>query len=283
MWAAFFNFIAFLFFETQVANTIGKGLVDPNLIDPRIILSALCGAIIWGLVTWYYGIPSSSSHALVGGLVGPILIKAGPSGLLWSGLSKILVSIVLSPLLGMILGILIMGIIFWLCRKNTPREVDNRFRKLQFFSATLVSLAHGGNDAQKTMCIIAILLYSTGHLGPIFYIPHWVTWTCQLAMALGILMGGWRIVKAMGRGITKIKPVSGFSAEAAGATTLFLATYLGIPVSTTHTITGSIVGVGIAGSRSIRWAKARSIVWAWILTIPASALIASLTWWIVRI
>ena len=283
-WAAFFNFIAFLFFETNVANTIGRGLVDPAIIDQRVLLAALIGAISWGLFTWYYGIPSSSSHALVGGLVGAVVTKAGTSKLLWGGLGKVLVSIVLSPLLGLVLGIFIMGLVYWMFRKKTPRTVDSWFRKLQFLSATLVSLGHGGNDAQKTMGIIAMLLFSAGYLGPTFHIPFWIVLICQLAMGLGTLMGGWRIVRAMGSGITKLKPVGGFCAETSGAITLFLATALGIPVSTTHTITGSIIGVGIVGSHSsVRWGVASRIVWAWILTIPASGIIASICWLIFRI
>jgi PiT family inorganic phosphate transporter len=201
-WAAFFNFIAFLFFETKVASMVGKGLVDPTVIDPRILLAALVGAITWGLITWYFGIPSSSSHALVGGLVGAVVTKAGFAALLWTGLSKVLISIILSPVLGMILGVFLMSLTFWIFRRNTPRTVDGWFRKLQFFSATLVSLGHGGNDAQKTMGIISVLLFSTGYLGPKFHVPFWVELICQMAMGLGTLMGGWRIVKTMGSGIT---------------------------------------------------------------------------------
>ncbi len=284
IWAAFFNFISFLFFETHVANTVGRGLVNPDFIDTYVLLAALSGAISWGLITWYFGIPSSSSHALVGGLVGSVVTKAGVSSLLWNGLSKVLISIVLSPLIGMILGIFLMAITFWLFRRKTPRAVDGLFRKLQFISATLVSLGHGGNDAQKTMGIIAVLLFSTGHLGSEFHIPFWIVVTCQLAMGLGTLTGGWRIVKAMGSGITKLKPVGGFCAETSGAITLFMATHLGIPVSTTHTITGSIVGVGLVGSASsVRWGLASRIVWAWVLTIPASGMIASITWFLVNL
>ena len=284
VWAAFFNFIAFLFFETHVANTVGRGLVDPAAIDARVLLAALCGAITWGLLTWYFAIPSSSSHALVGGLVGAVLIKSGLKSLLWSGLNKVLLSIVLSPLLGMVLGTFLMSFLYWVSRKYTPRTVGDWFRKLQFISATLVSLGHGGNDAQKTMGIIALLLFSAGYLGPEFHVPFWVVLICQIAMGLGTLMGGWRIVKAMGSGITKLKPIGGFSAETAGAITLFLANHLGIPVSTTHTITGSIIGVGLVGSpNSVRWGVASRIVWAWIFTIPASAAISALTWLIVRI
>jgi len=283
IWAAFFNFIAFIFFETKVANTIGKGLADPAMIDPRVLLAALVGAIVWGLLTWYYGIPSSSSHALVGGLIGAVVTKAGVSALLWEGLSKVLVSIVLSPMLGMFFGIVLMSSTFWIVRKETPRSVDKWFRKLQFLSATLVSLGHGGNDAQKTMGIIAVLLFSTGNLGNEFHVPFWVVLICQFAIGLGTLMGGWRIVKTMGSGITKLKPVGGFSAETAGAMTLFMATHLGVPVSTTHTLTGSIVGVGMVGTtRSVRWGVASRIVWAWVLTIPAAAVISSITWLVIR-
>jgi len=275
MWAACFNFIAFIFFETRVANTVGKGLVDPSILGPAVILAALMGAIIWNLITWYLALPSSSSHALVGGLVGAAWTKAGTGSLIYSGLAKVIASIILSPLLGMLLAMMISLVATHLCRNQTPRDVDKWFRRLQFASAGLYSLGHGGNDAQKTMGIIAVLLFSTGHLGPEFHVPFWIVILCQSAMGLGTLMGGWKIVKTMGLKITKLKPIGGFSAESAGAITLFLATGLGIPVSTTHTITGAILGAGsVYAPHTVRWSVAGRIVWAWVLTIPAAALIS---------
>ncbi len=275
LWAAFFNFIAFLFFETKVANTIGKGLVDPSIIDPHLILAALLGAIFWNIVTWYYGIPSSSSHALVGGLVGAALAKAGPDSIQARGLITVVISIVASPVLGLMLGNLFMLLAKRIFAWQSPVKVDGLFRKLQLVSAALYSLGHGGNDAQKTMGVIAVLLYSSGYLGADFYVPIWVVITCQLAMGLGTLFGGWRIVKTLGDKITKLKPIGGFCAETAGAATLFLATAFGIPVSTTHTITGSIVGVGTAKSiQAVRWGQTRQIVTAWVVTMPITCLIA---------
>ncbi|MFZ9595664.1 MAG: inorganic phosphate transporter [Bdellovibrionia bacterium] len=283
IWAAAFNFIAFLFFETRVANTIGRGLVDPAMVSPAVIFSSLFGAIAWNLVTWYFALPSSSSHALVGGLVGSVLVRAGSSALQYEGLLKVLVSIVLSPFLGLILASLLSVLTAQICKNLAPRLVDKWFRRLQFFSAALYSLGHGGNDAQKTMGIIAILLFSAGYLGPQFHVPFWVILLCQTAMGLGTLMGGWKIVKTMGLKITKLKPIGGFSAETAGAMTLFLATGLGIPVSTTHTITGAIVGAGsVYSPHTIRWGIASRIIWAWILTIPAAAAISALTLWVIR-
>jgi inorganic phosphate transporter, PiT family len=280
LWAAFFNFVAFLFFELKVADTVGKGIVDTKIVDPAFIFAALIGAVIWNLITWYYGIPSSSSHALVGGLCGAGIAKAGTHILNMPGLAKIGASIVLSPFLGLILSFILMTIASNLFFKTTPRKVDRWFRRLQFVSASLYSLGHGANDAQKTMGVIAILLFSSGMLGGHFYVPTWVVLSCQVAMAVGTLFGGWRIVKTMGMKITKLKPIGGFCAETGGAMTLFLATGLGIPVSTTHTITGSIVGVGAVTKLSaIRWGIAGRIVWAWILTIPCSAAISALTWW----
>lgn len=287
-WAAFFNFAAFALFELKVATTIGKGVIDPSIMEPNLIFSALMGAIIWDLVTWYFGIPSSSSHALIGGLVGAALGKTHSLGSLnWAGLQKIVASIVLSPVFGGIVGMLLMFGLSWLLRHWLPRKVDAVFRKLQLLSAAFYSLGHGGNDAQKTMGIISALLISSGYLqvtqGQKFDVPLWVVLSCHLAMGLGTLFGGWRIVKTMGMRITALKPVGGFCAEAAGATTLFLATGLGIPVSTTHTITGSIVGVGSLKSASaVRWGVARKIIWAWVLTIPMSAAAAWITWEIVR-
>jgi PiT family inorganic phosphate transporter len=279
VWAAFFNFVAFVFFGLHVANTIGKGIVDPSVVDAAVVLAALAGAIAWDLITWWYGIPSSSSHALIGGLAGVAVAKAGTHYLDGPGLAKIAVSIVLSPVLGLVLGFLLMMAVIWIVRRSTPARVDGWFRRGQLVSAALYSLGHGGNDAQKTMGIIAVLLFATGHLGTTFYLPLWVVLACHAAMALGTLSGGWRIVRTMGLRITKLRPVGGFCAESGGAITLFAATALGIPVSTTHTITGAIVGVGAVTKLSaIRWGVAGRIVWAWIFTIPASAFISAVTW-----
>lgn len=284
LWAAFFNFIAFLFFGLHVANTIGTGLIDPSIVSVNMIFAALIGAILWNIITWYYGIPSSSSHALIGGLLGAGIAKAGGiSPLKFVGIFKVLVAIVVSPLLGLIFGLLLMFIIARLFFNFTPHRIDGWFRKLQFISSAFISLGHGGNDAQKTMGIIAILLFSAGLLGDKFYVPLWVIVSCNFVIALGTFFGGWRIVRTMGMKITKLKPVSGFCAETASALTLFLATGLGIPVSTTHTITGSIVGVGsLNRSSAVRWGVARNIVWAWILTIPASGLVAAGVWYLVK-
>ncbi len=274
-WAAFFNFIAFLFFGLHVATTIGTGLVEPSVIDPAVILGALCGAIGWNLFTWWLGLPSSSSHALVGGLAGAGIAKAGLGAIVSSGFTKTTIAIVLSPTIGLLLALLLMLILSWALRKAPPFAVDRQFRHWQLVSAALYSLGHGGNDAQKTMGIIAVLLFSQGMLGETFHVPFWVILSCQLAMGLGTLMGGWRIVRTMGSRITDLKPYQGFCAETAGAITLFGATWLGIPVSTTHTITGAIVGVGSARRTSaVRWGLAGRIVWAWVLTIPASGAVA---------
>jgi PiT family inorganic phosphate transporter len=284
MWAAFFNFVAFLFFGVHVANTIGKGIVNPASIDPIVVAAALSGAIAWDLITWWYGIPSSSSHALIGGLAGAAVAKAGATVLDAAGLAKVAVSIVLSPLIGLALAFVLMTAVFWVFRRSTPARVDGWFRRGQLVSAALYSLGHGGNDAQKTMGIITVLLFTTGHLGETFYVPLWVVLACHAAIALGTLMGGWRIVRTMGLRITKLKPVGGFCAETGGAITLFLATGLGIPVSTTHTITGSIIGVGAVTKLSaIRWGVAGRIVWAWVLTIPCSAFISALTWGLLHV
>ncbi|MCC6849073.1 MAG: inorganic phosphate transporter [Deltaproteobacteria bacterium] len=284
IWAAFFNFIAFLFFGLHVANTIGKGIIDPAVADASVVFAALVGAIAWDLITWFYGIPSSSSHALIGGLAGAAVAKAGAGSLDSAGLTKVTVSIVLSPVIGLVLAFVFMTAVFWIFRRSTPARVDNWFRRGQLLSAALYSLGHGGNDAQKTMGIITVLLFATGHLQGEFHVPLWVVLACQAAMAAGTLSGGWRIVRTMGLKITKLKPVGGFCAETGGAITLFAATGFGIPVSTTHTITGAIVGVGAVTKLSaIRWGIAGRIVWAWVLTIPASAFIAGLTWWIVQI
>jgi inorganic phosphate transporter, PiT family len=283
-WAAFFNFVAFLVFGLNVAQTIGTGIIEPSVVDHQVIFAALVGAIVWNLVTWALGIPSSSSHALVGGLVGGGMAKAGVSAAVWSGLSKTLAAIVLSPLVGFFLAMLLVAIVSWVSVGATPFEVDRAFRILQFLSASLYSLGHGGNDAQKTMGIIAVLLFSQGHLGSEFSVPFWVVLSCQASMALGTLMGGWRIVRTMGLRITKLTPMQGFCAETGGAATLFMATFLGIPVSTTHTITGAIVGVGAARRASaVRWNVASNIVYAWVITIPASAIIAAATYWSVAL
>ena len=280
-WAAFFNFIAFLFFGLHVAKTVGSGIVAPALIDDFVILGALTGAIAWNVITWMGGIPSSSSHALIGGIVGAGMAKGGFNSVLWSGLTKTIAAIVLSPLTGFILALLLTLIVAWSFIKSTPVFADATFRKLQFLSASLYSLGHGGNDAQKTMGIIAVLLFSHGVGGGEFTVPFWVVLSCQIAMALGTLFGGWRIVHTMGSKITRLSPMQGFCAETAGAMTLFGATYLGIPVSTTHTITGAIVGVGASRRVSaVRWNIAKGIVTAWVITMPMSALIAALAYWL---
>jgi inorganic phosphate transporter, PiT family len=277
MWAAFFNFIAFLFFGLHVAETLGKGIIDPGIVSPLVIFAALMGAIIWNVVTWVFGIPSSSSHALIGGLVGAGLAKTGFDAVVWSGLIKTASAIFLSPAIGFFLALVLVLTVSWLFVRQTPFAVDRTFRVMQFISASLYSLGHGGNDAQKTMGIIAVLLFSQGYLGGEFYVPFWVVITCQAAMALGTLMGGWRIVHTMGSKITRLNPMQGFCAETGGAITLFAATWLGIPVSTTHTITGAIIGVGAARRVSaVRWGLAGNIVWAWIITLPSAAAISAL-------
>jgi len=277
MWAAFFNFIAFLFFGLHVAETLGVGIVSANIVDANVVFGALMGGIVWSIVTWVLGIPSSSSHALIGGLVGAGTAKAGIAAVVWGGLLKTLAAILLAPLLGFVLALVLVLIVSWINVQNSPFAVDRSFRSLQFVSAALYSLGHGGNDAQKTMGIIAVLLFATGHLGSEFYVPFWVVLSCQAAMALGTLIGGWRIVRTMGSKITRLTPMQGFCAETGGAITLFAVTWLGIPVSTTQTIAGAIVGVGAARKLSaVRWNVANGIVTAWIITIPASALIAAL-------
>ncbi|MCC6889064.1 MAG: inorganic phosphate transporter [Hyphomicrobiales bacterium] len=281
MWAAFFNFIAFLFFGLHVAQTVGVGIVAADVVDARVIFGALMGAIAWNLITWWAGIPSSSSHALIGGLIGAGVTKAGGVAVVWAGVLKTGAAIVLSPMTGFFLALILILIVSWTFVRISPRTVDNSFRRLQFVSASLYSLGHGGNDAQKTMGIIAVLLFSQGYLGSEFHVPFWVVITCQAAMGLGTLFGGWRIVKTMGSKITRLTPMQGFCAETGGAITLFGATYLGIPVSTTHTITGSIIGVGAARKVSaVRWNVATNIVFAWIVTMPASALIAAVFYWL---
>jgi PiT family inorganic phosphate transporter len=283
MWAAFFNFIAFLFFGLHVAETLGTGIIDPGIVTPQVIFAALMGAIVWNIVTWIFGIPSSSSHALVGGLVGAGLAKVGTSAIVWSGLLKTAGAIVLSPLLGFLLALLLVLCVTWIFVRQTPFAVDSTFRVLQFISASLYSLGHGGNDAQKTMGIIAVLLYSQGYGGGEFHVPLWVVLSCQSAMALGTLFGGWRIVHTMGSKITKLNPMQGFCAETGGAITLFAATWLGIPVSTTHTITGAIIGVGASRRLSaVRWGLAGNIVIAWVVTLPAAAAISALVYWVMN-
>jgi PiT family inorganic phosphate transporter len=273
-WAAIFNFVAFLFFGLNVAKTIGTGIVDPAIMDAWVVLSALIGATAWNVLTWWLGLLSSSSHALIGGIAGAGIAKGGPGVLVASGFIKTSSAIVLSPLAGMVLGVLMMIVLSWTLRRSAPYTIDRRFRRLQLLSASLYSLGHGGNDAQKTMGIIAVLLFSQGRLGGEFHVPFWVVLASQSAMGLGTLLGGWRIVRTMGSKITDLKPFQGFCAETAGAISLFAATWLGVPVSTTHTITGAIVGVGMARRASaVRWGLAGRIVWAWIFTMPAAALI----------
>ncbi|MGI8524943.1 MAG: inorganic phosphate transporter [Pseudolabrys sp.] len=276
-WAAFFNFIAFLFFGLHVAQTLGTGIIDPNIVDPSVVFGALMGAIVWNLITWGLGIPSSSSHALVGGLIGAGVAKAGVSVIVWKGLVPTVLAIAGSPLAGFLLALVLVLATSWIFLRWTPFAVDRTFQRLQFVSASLYSLGHGGNDAQKTMGIIAVLLYSQGYLGGEFHIPFWVVIACQFAMAAGTMAGGWRIVKTMGSKITRLTPMQGFCAETGGSITLFAATWMGIPVSTTHTITGAIIGVGAAKKVSaVRWGVAKGIVIAWIITIPASAALAAI-------
>ena len=276
LWAAFFNFIAFAVFGLHVAQTVGKGIVDAQIIDPQVIFGALMGAIAWNVITWRYGIPSSSSHALIGGLLGAGISKAGFSSVVWAGVGKTVAAIFLSPAVGLILALMLVLAVAWSSLKLTPMGVDRRFRKLQLVSAALYSLGHGGNDAQKTMGIIAVLLYSQGMLGGEFHVPFWVVLSCQAAMALGTMSGGWKIVHTMGSKITRLTPAQGFCAETGGAITLFMATMGGIPVSSTHTITGAIVGVASARRLSaVRWNVASRIVVAWVVTLPAAGLIGA--------
>jgi len=280
-WAAFFNFIAFLFFGLHVAETVGRGIVEADVVTSRVIFGALSGAIVWQIVTQRLGIPSSSSHALIGGLVGAGIAKAGVNAVVWSGVIKTAVAIFLSPGLGCLLALILMLLVSWAFVRWSPHGADNIFRRVQFVSASAYALGHGGNDAQKTMGIIAVLLYSQGQLGMQFYVPFWVVIACQIAMAAGTLAGGWRIVKTMGSKITRLTPMQGVCAETAGSVMLFAATSLGIPVSTTHTITGAIIGVGAAKRVSaVRWAVAKEIVTAWIITIPAAGLLAALFYWL---
>ncbi len=281
--AAFFNFAALFVFQLKVATTIGSGIVDQAIVDHYVVFGALIGAIAWNLITWWYGIPSSSSHALIGGLVGAAVAKAGTWALIPAGLIKTIAFILVAPLLGMVFGALLMLLVAWVFVRATPSRVDRWFRRMQLVSASLYSLGHGGNDAQKTAGVIWMLLIAAGYLGTNDPLPMWVVATCYVTIALGTAFGGWRIVKTMGQRITKLKPVGGFCAETGGAMMLFIATGFGIPVSTTHTITGAIVGVGAAHNASaVRWGVAGNIVWAWILTIPCSAFIAGAAWWVGR-
>src|SRR3954466_9771885 len=283
MMAACANFLAVFIFHLSVASTVGKGIIDQGIVDQYVILGALIGAIVWNIITWYYGIPSSSSHALIGGLVGAGVAKGGTWVLLPAGILKTVAFIILSPLLGFIMGAMLLLAISWIFVRSTPGRVDGLFRKLQLVSSSLYSLGHGGNDAQKTIGIIWMLLIAAGYVGSNDPCPAWVVIACYAAIGFGTLFGGWRIVKTMGQRITKIRPVGGFCAELSGSMALFLATGLGIPVSTTHTITGSIVGVGSTQSVSaVRWGIAGNIVWAWVLTIPCSAFMAAIAWWIAR-
>jgi PiT family inorganic phosphate transporter len=281
IWASAFNFLAYFLFQLKVASTIGKGTIDPSIVDHYVIFGALIGAIIWNIITWYYGIPSSSSHALVGGLVGAAIAKAGLDGLISAGVLKIIAFIFVAPLLGFVIGGGLMVIVSWICRNMTPRKVDKYFRRLQLLSAAAYSLGHGGNDAQKTVGIIWMLLIAAGMSKSTDAIPGWIVLCCYTAMGLGTMFGGWRIVKTMGNRITKLNQARGFCANSGGAVTLFLATAFGIPVSTTHTITGAIAGVGSTrGARRVRWGVAGGIVWAWILTIPCSAAMAAMAWYV---
>ena len=284
MWAAFFNFIAFLFFGLHVANTIGKGIIDIAIVNKPIIFGTLVGACSWNIITWYLGLPTSSSHSLIGGMIGAAMVKVGSKALVWEGIIKTVAFIIVSPVVGLVLGLLFGIAVYWLFRKSAPLKVDHIFRKGQLISAAFYSLGHGGNDAQKTMGIIAILLFSAGLLGNTFFVPLWVVLACHAAIALGTMFGGWRIVKTMGQKVAKIKPIDGFCAELSASTSLFISTALGIPVSTTHTITGAIMGVGsLRRLSAVRWGVARRIVWAWILTIPCSAAISALTFSLVSL
>jgi PiT family inorganic phosphate transporter len=282
--AAMFNFVALFVFHLSVASTVGKGIIDQGIVDHYVVLGALIGAICWNIITWHYGLPSSSSHALIGGLVGAGVAKAGTWALIPAGILKTVAFIFISPLLGFALGSLLFLAISWIFARTTPSRVDRLFRRFQLFSSSLYSLGHGGNDAQKTIGIIWMLLIAGGYTAPSGDVPAWVVIACYVTIGFGTLFGGWRIVKTMGQRITKVRPVGGFCAEISGSLTLFLATALGIPVSTTHTIAGSILGVGSTQSLSaVRWGIAGNIVWAWILTIPCSAFIAGLAWWIAHL
>lgn len=276
LWAAFFNFVAAFFFGVQVATTVGTGIIDPETVNSILILSALSGAIAWNLITWWLGLPSSSSHALIGGLIGAGLVKGGVKVLIWKGVIKTASFIILSPVIGLVLGLILMMVVLNLCRHSNISKANQIFRRLQLLSAATYSISHGMNDAQKTMGIIAVVLFSSGHLGPAFHIPYWIIIMCYIVIALGTMTGGWRIVKTMGTRITKLQPMGGFCAETAAAISIIGASVAGIPVSTTHTITGAIMGVGATKRlTAVRWGVAGTIVWAWILTIPITAMIAA--------
>lgn len=279
IWAAFFNFVAFLFFGLHVANTIGKGIIDISVVDKFVIFGALFGACGWNIITWFFGLPTSSSHALIGGMIGAAIVKGGTKSLVWKGIIKTLAFIFISPIAGLLLGLGLGICVYWLFRKSAPLKVDHIFRKGQLVSAAFYSLGHGGNDAQKTMGIIASLLFSAGLLGDKFYVPSWVVISCYCAIACGTMFGGWRIVKTMGQKVAKLKPIDGFCAELGASIMLIVSTMFGIPVSTTHTITGSIMGIGaIKRLSAVRWGVAGRIVWAWILTVPCSAAISALAY-----
>ncbi len=281
IWAAFFNFIAFLFFGLHVAKTLGRGIVDIAQVDSFVIFGALVGACSWNIITWYFGMPSSSSHALVGGLVGAAIVKAGPGALVMDGLLKTVAFIVISPVVGMLLGVILGVLVYNLFARSTPKKVDHLFRKGQLLSAAAYSLGHGGNDAQKTMGIIAGLLFSAGYLGKDFHVPLWIVLSCNGAIALGTMCGGWRIVKTMGNKLAHLRPVDGFCAETGAAIVLFGSSAMGVPISTTHTITGAIMGVGsLKGMRGVKWGVAGKIIWAWIITIPAAALMSAGCYWL---
>ena len=282
VFAAFFNVIAITIFHLSVAKTVGKGIAEPGVVDVHVVFGALTGAITWNVITWFYGIPSSSSHALIGGIVGAVMAKAGASALIGTGIWRTVTFIFVSPLLGYTLGSLMMVLVAWICRRTPPSKVDRWFRRLQLLSAGAYSLGHGGNDAQKTIGIIWMLLISTGYASATDASPPtWVIVSCYMAIGFGTMFGGWRIVRTMGQKITKLKPVGGFCAETGGAMTLFIATAIGVPVSTTHTITGAIVGVGsVQRASAVRWGVAGNIVWAWVLTIPAAAFVAGIAYWL---
>ncbi|MFN8626611.1 MAG: inorganic phosphate transporter [Candidatus Binatia bacterium] len=282
LWAAFFNFVAAFGFGVHVASTVGKGIIDPSAVTHGVVFAGLAAAIAWDLLTWFYGLPTSSSHALIAGFAGAGIAAGGPEVLIVGGLTKVVLFVFVSPALGLAIGVLMMALVTFTVRHSTPARVDTTFRRLQLASAAFYSLGHGTNDAQKTMGIITVLLYTSGYLGPTFYVPMWVILVCHAAIALGTTFGGWRIVKTMGMKITKLQPIGGFCAETAGALTIVGAAAAGIPVSTTHTITGAIVGVGASRRLSaVRWGVARNVVWAWILTIPCTAIIAAAIYWLV--
>ena len=284
IWAAFFNFVALFFFGAHVAKTIGKGIIDINIVDGHLIFGILMGACLWNIITWYFGLPTSSSHALIGGMIGAALAKAGTSALIPAGIIKTVIFIFVSPTLGLLLGGILGVCVYRMARKSTPSKIDNVFRKGQLVSAAFYSMGHGGNDAQKTMGIIASLLFSAGLLGDKFYIPLWVSVMSYIAIALGTMFGGWRIVKTMGQKVTKLKPIDGFCAETGAAIMLFTSSAMGVPVSTTHTITGAIMGVGsLRRLSAVKWGVATRIIWAWLLTIPCSAAIAALAYILIRI